>query len=79
MADNVQALNFVYTVTAADIRAVQVTLVVRSDNPVLMRDQTDRTVYTNLQGTTILPAQNDTIRRIMLSTEIRVRNTGIKS
>ena len=86
VADNVQALNFVYldnagdpTVTAADIRAVQVTLVVRSDNPVLMRDQTDRTVYTNLQGTTILPAQNDTIRRIMLSTEIRVRNTGIKS
>jgi len=86
VADNVHALNFVYldnagnpTATMTDVRAVQVTLVVRSDNPVLMRDQTDRTVYTNLQGTTILPAPNDTIRRIMLSTEIRVRNTGLKS
>lgn len=87
VADNVEALNFVYldasgnpTATLADIRAVQVTLIVRSDNPVLMRDQTDRTVYRNLQGQIVLDKSvaPDTIRRIMLSSEILVRNMGLK-
>jgi len=87
VADNVEVLNFVYldasgnpTATLADTRAVQVTIIARSDNPVLMRDQTDRTVYRNLQGQIILDksAAPDTIRRIMLSSEIRVRNMGLK-
>jgi len=92
VADNVEVLNFVYLDSAGavldlvtnpsdidKIRSVQVTIILRSDNPVLMRKQRDQTTYTNLQGTTILPAPNDFIRRVMLSTEIRVRNTGLKS
>ncbi len=94
VADNIEALRLFYldangneTTTASSIRSVVVVLVARSDNPVLMRDQTDTTTYQvtirdasgNPTARTILPAPNDTVRRIMLSTEIRVRNTGLTS
>lgn len=84
VADNVEVLDFVYlqedgTVTASanNVRAVQVTLIVTSDNPVLLRKQRDTTNYQNLQGTQILAAPNDFRRRIILSSEIRVRNSGL--
>lgn len=96
VADNVEALRFFYldangreTATAANIRTIVAALVVSSDNPVLMRDHTDRTIYQitvpdaggNPVVKTILDksASPDTRRRIMLSTEIRIRNTGLTS
>ncbi len=96
VADNVEALRFFYldangneTTTAANIRTIVVALVVSSDNPVLMRDHTDRTVYQitvpDTGGTPVAriilnkSISPDTRRRIMLSTEIRVRNTGLKT
>jgi type IV pilus assembly protein PilW len=86
VALNIDALNFVYLdndgITAsslADIRSVQITLVARSgdDVPVLMRKHTDNTIYTNQQGTVILPAQNDNFRRIRLTATVKVRNLGL--
>ncbi len=86
VALNIDALNFVYLdndgITAlnlADIRSVQITLVARSGDvvPVLMRKHTDNTIYTNQQGTVILPAQNDNFRRIRLSATVKVRNLGL--
>jgi hypothetical protein len=86
VALNIDALNFVYLdndgITAlnlADIRSVQITLVARSGDvvPVLMRKHTDNTIYTNQQGTVILPAQNDNFRRIRLTATVKVRNLGL--
>ncbi len=86
VALNIDALNFVYLdndgITAsslADIRSVQITLVARSGDvvPVLMRKLTDNTIYTNQQGTVILPAQNDNFRRIRLTATVKVRNLGL--
>ena len=86
VALNIDALNFVYLdndgITAlnlADIRSVQITLVARSGDvvPVLMRNHTDNTIYTNQQGTVILPAQNDNFRRIRLTATVKVRNLGL--
>jgi type IV pilus assembly protein PilW len=67
------------TSSLADIRSVQITLVARSGDvvPVLMRKHTDNTIYTNQQGTVILPAQNDNFRRIRLTATVKVRNLGL--
>jgi type IV pilus assembly protein PilW len=86
VALNIDALNFVYldndgntTSDLPSIRSVQITLVARSgdDVPVLMRKHTDNTIYTNQQGTVILPAQNDNFRRIRLTATVKVRNLGL--
>jgi len=86
VALNIDALNFVYLDNAGDttsdlevIRSVQITLVARSGDkvPALMRKRTDRTAYTNQQGTVILPAPNDNFRRIRLTTAVKVRNLGL--
>ena len=82
IAENIDALNLVYldangnvTMDRLAVRSVQITLVARTGR----RDPgfTDTTTYTNLQGTTILAAQNDDFRRRMLSTHIKCRNMGL--
>jgi len=82
VADNIEALNFVYldgdrnvTSTLGSIRSVQVTLVAtvgRGDPGYVNTDS-----FSNQQGTVILPARNDNLRRRALSTEIRCRNLGL--
>jgi len=82
VAENIDALNFVYldangnvTIDRLAVRSVQITLVARTSrgDPGF----TDTTTYTNLQGTTILAAQNDDFRRRALSTHIKCRNMGL--
>ncbi|MBN1833557.1 MAG: prepilin-type N-terminal cleavage/methylation domain-containing protein [Deltaproteobacteria bacterium] len=82
MAENIDALDFVYldadenvTVDRLAVRSVQITLVARTGR----RDLgfVDTAAYTNLQGTTILAAQNDNFRRRALSTHVRCRNMGL--
>ncbi|MBW1721045.1 MAG: prepilin-type N-terminal cleavage/methylation domain-containing protein [Deltaproteobacteria bacterium] len=82
VADNIEALNFVYldgdrnvTSTLGSIRSIQVTLVAtvgRGDPGYVNTDS-----FSNQQGTVILPARNDNLRRRALSTEIRCRNLGL--
>jgi len=86
IAENIDVLDFVYldkdsAVLAApvadlsDIRAVQITVVARTSQ--IDNDYTNSLAYKNKQGTTILAAQNDSFRRILLSTHIKCRNLGI--
>ncbi len=92
VADNIEALNFVYldassavipapvsSANLANIRSIQVTIIARSNNPVMMRKFTDRNVYANQQGTVLLnkSASPDTVRRIELTTTIQCRNLGL--
>lgn len=89
LAENIDALNFVYldkfgnvlsapVLNPVDIATIQVTIVARSGRfvPANMMKFTDNTVYRNQQGQIILPAQNDSFRRIMLTTNIRCRNSN---
>jgi len=82
VAENIDAIDFVYldvdenvTADRLAVRSVQITLVARTGR----RDPgfTDTTTYTNLQGTTVLAAQNDNFRRRALSTHIKCRNMGL--
>ena len=82
VAENIDALDFVYldadenvTIDRLAVRAVQITLVARTGrgDPGF----TDTETYTNLQGTTILAAQNDNFRRRVLSTHVKCRNMGL--
>ena len=86
IAENIDVLDFVYldkdsAVLAApvadlsDIRAVQITVVARTSQ--IDNDYTNSLAYKNKQGTTILTAQNDSFRRILLTTHIKCRNLGI--
>ena len=87
IAENIDALDFVYldsssTVLAtpvvanlSNIRTVQVTVVARTGQ--IDNDYTNSLEYKNKQGTTILTAQNDSYRRIMMTTHIKCRNLGI--
>jgi type IV pilus assembly protein PilW len=63
----------------SDIRSVQITIVARSGPSEIVMDanKPDTRVYTNQQGDTILPAQNDNIRRTVLTSEVRCRNMGL--
>jgi type IV pilus assembly protein PilW len=82
VAENVDALNFVYFDAAGgtpvtnleDIRSVQITLVVRSGRDF---NYTDTRAYANDQGTVILSAQNDNFRRRLLTARVQCRNMGI--
>jgi type IV pilus assembly protein PilW len=81
VADNINALNFVYldqagyiTTTLPDIRSVQVTLVARAQRPDAR--YTDTASYANQQGEQILSTQNDNFRRKRLTAEIKCRNLG---
>jgi len=84
VAENIDALNFVYfdqnsavltaPVDTTRIRAVQITLVARTDT--IDPDLNNTTVYRNRQNDIIYTA-NDSFRRILLSTIIKTRNMGI--
>jgi type IV pilus assembly protein PilW len=83
IAENIEALNFVYldrfrvpTNVAIDVRSVQITIVAKSSrvNPVLFNRQIDNQVYRNQQGAIVLPAMNDTFRRMAVMTDIKCRN-----
>ncbi len=91
VAENIGALDFVYldgaggvldddgngsvTTRIAEIRAVQVTLVARSERP--DPNHLDFTTYRNQQGRVILAPQNDHFRRLRLSRQIEARNLGL--
>jgi type IV pilus assembly protein PilW len=82
VADNVDALNFVYldqagyiTTTLPDIRSVQVTLVARAQRPDAR--YTDTASYANQQGEQIISTQNDNFRRKLLTAEVKCRNLGL--
>ena len=86
IAENIDALDFVYldkdsavlatpVADPSDIRAVQITVVARTNQ--IDNDYTNSLEYKNKQGTTILAAQNDSYRRIMMITHIKCRNLGI--
>ncbi len=83
LAENIDALNFVYldntatpTIDPLRVRSVQVTIIARSGRvvPVLFNRQTDSRIYRNQQNQIILPAQNDGFRRMMITSEIKCRN-----
>ncbi len=83
VAENIEALNFVYldrfrspTSSAMDVRSVQITIVAKSSrvNPGFFNIQTDNQVYMNQQGAIVLPAMNDTFRRMAVTTDIKCRN-----
>jgi type IV pilus assembly protein PilW len=87
LARNVDALDFVYldangnvTATLADIRSIQITIVARAGRLApgfTMSSTVDNRVYTNQQGTVILPAPGDRFRRLLLTTTVNCRNLGI--
>lgn len=82
VAENIEALNFRYldkngadTTNADDVRSVQITMVGRtSPNAGLMPKYVNTTIFQNQRGDTLLPAQNDSARRMMLTAEVRCRN-----
>jgi type IV pilus assembly protein PilW len=82
VASNIDGLNFVYldangnvTADLTKIRTVQVTVVARTGQPSI--GYVDTASYKNLQGTVVLPAQNDGFRRRVFATNIRCRNLGL--
>jgi type IV pilus assembly protein PilW len=82
VASNIEALNFVYldangSVTAdlTKMRSVQLTVVARTEAS--SNGYVDTASYKNLQGTVVLPPQNDGFRRRVFATNIRCRNLGL--
>lgn len=89
VAPDIDALNFVYLDNTGaviptpiannllnTIRQVQITIVARSGQfkGGITGSSTDKTNYTNQQGTVILPAPKDKFRRIRLTTTVTCRN-----
>jgi len=60
----------------ATIRRIEVTIVARAGKTSggFMNPYTNKTAYKNLQGSTVLPAQNDSFRRLALSVTINCLN-----
>lgn len=88
VADNIDALNFVYLNASGaviatpvvsgslrSIRSVEITMVVRSGKSDV--DFVNTTQYTNLRGTVILASGSDHHRRRILRTTVRCRNLGL--
>ncbi|UCB51389.1 MAG: prepilin-type N-terminal cleavage/methylation domain-containing protein [Deltaproteobacteria bacterium] len=83
IAENIDALNFIYldkegnpTSTLSEIRAVQVSVLARTDR----RDQgyQNTNVYENQQGTSVFtPPAGDGFRRRLLTEEFKCRNLGL--
>ena len=65
------------TTSISQIRSVQITIVASTDMNDPQDKYTDTSSYTNQQGTVILAAQNDHLRRRLLTTSIRCRNLGL--
>jgi type IV pilus assembly protein PilW len=83
LVSNVDALNLVYldnnnapTVDLTAIKSVQVSIVVHSTKRGMTPSYTNNNSYFNQQGAQILAPQNDTLRRIELSTTVQCRNMG---
>ena len=79
VAENIDALNLVYldkdentTITLAEIRSVQITLVARTARG--DRGFKNTTVYTNQQGDQIFIAPGDNFRRKLLTAQVNCRN-----
>jgi len=85
LAENIDALNFVYldengtplatpVATPGNIRSIQIAIVARTGR----RDPgyTNNKTYQNFQGTTIYTAPGDNFRRKLLMAEIQCRNLG---
>jgi type IV pilus assembly protein PilW len=79
VAENIDALNLVYldknenpTITLAEIRSVQITLVARTARG--DRGFKSTTVYTNQQGDQIFVAPGDNFRRKLLTAQVNCRN-----
>lgn len=79
VAENVDALDLVYldrngnvTPVLADIRTIQLALVVRAATQ--DSSYVDTNIYTNLQGTVILPPPNDNFRRRLYRSTVVCRN-----
>jgi type IV pilus assembly protein PilW len=79
VAENIDALNLVYldkdenpTITLAEIRSVQITLVARTARG--DRGFKNTTVYTNQQGDQIFVAAGDNFRRKLLTVQVNCRN-----
>jgi type IV pilus assembly protein PilW len=93
LAENIEVLNFVYLnedgdpitptpLSAANralVRSVQVTLIARSgeNDAGFFNKYKDDRVYRNPWGTLLLDKPNDSIRRILLTSEIKCRNLGL--
>jgi type IV pilus assembly protein PilW len=60
----------------ATIRRIEVTIVARAGEKAagFMNPYTNKTAYVNLRGTTVLPAQNDSFRRLALTATINCLN-----
>jgi type IV pilus assembly protein PilW len=87
LAENIDALNFVYfdrngielptpVADRSQISSVQVTIIARSGRtvPALFNRHHDTTTYHNRQGTTVLSAANDDFRRFAILHEFKCRN-----
>ena len=82
LAYHVDALDLVYldkagsvTSDLGKIRSVQVTMVARTGRP--DRGFRDNTIYINQKNTVILPQQNDSFRRKLLTCEVKGRNLAL--
>ena len=79
LSDNIEVLNFIYltedggvALRIEDIRSVQIALIGRTNDE--DSSYTNTNSYVNLQGTEILPAQNDGYRRRLLTSQVHIRN-----
>ena len=79
LSDNIEILNFIYlnedggvASRIEDVRSVQIAIIGRTkeEDP----SYTNTNSYVNLQGTEILPAQNDGYRRRLLTSQVHIRN-----
>ncbi len=84
LADNIEVLNFVYldknrvpTSAAGDVRSVQITIVGRyGAGGGFVNNYTNSEIYRNQQGAILLPAQNDNVRRMLMTADVSCRNMG---
>ncbi|MBA2880639.1 type IV pilus assembly protein PilW [Desulfosalsimonas propionicica] len=89
VARNVDALNFVYldsdgnvlstpVADPDDIRRIELTLVARAGEVSggLLFSYANTNTYQNQQDDVILPPQNDSFRRLLLTTTVNLRNIG---
>lgn len=79
LSDNIEVINFVYLSAddniashIEDVRSVQIALIGRTEHE--DSTYTNTTSYANLQGTEILPPQNDGYRRRLLTSQVHIRN-----
>jgi type IV pilus assembly protein PilW len=86
IAENIEALNFAYldrdgnvvtdlVINRDTIRTIQISIVGRSQRPIPR--YTNNNAFINLQGTEILPPQNDNFVRMMFSETVQCRNLGL--